>query len=461
MNFPGRSAICLMRIGCLILALMPLGFTAVLGKPSANKGVGEETRGLRAYRDAAREPELTSAELNLLDKAETMAEADLGSARIMLEGIADNAEVPTNPVFQHALGNIYVRLGKAAQAEKQFESAIKGFPNFQRAWNDLGTLRYVNNDFAGAAEALAKSIELGSGDSQTYGALAYCQSQLGSFEAAEMSYNLALVTDANNADWLEGKAQVLMEMGKESEAVRVLRELLRRDPGKIDYWLLQANNWLAAGEPLKAARSLEIARDFGKLDAEAVFLLGNIYLNAGLVDKAVGEFRAIIESGGEIRPLIALRVARRLLREDRIDDARALFAKTGGVGAGWESGDRVRFAVMQADLAIASGNTEAALGGLEDALKIDPLSSQLLVKLAGLYAGAEERAKAYYLLERLPEDAEGRHQALVLKSQLLVEDEQFREAERALRQALAIRTSEALTVFYDQVNAIAKAAERH
>jgi len=219
------------------------------------------------------EPELNSVELSMLEKIDLVSQSNLEHSAVMLEELV-SGEIPTSPAFNHALGNVFVRLHRYREASAQFEIAVKRFRNFRRAWNDLGSLRFLTDDYKEAVDALSRSIELGASYSSTYGMMGYCYLQLGSYAAAEAAYNLALVRDADNIDWLEGKAQVLIEMEKYSEAGAHLRELIQRDPENVQYWLLQANNKLRMEEHLAAARCLEIARRIDDIDSDALFLLG-------------------------------------------------------------------------------------------------------------------------------------------------------------------------------------------
>ena len=121
---------------------------------------------------AGYEPELSSTDLSLLEKVDLVAQSNLEHAASMLEELV-SGDVPTSPAFNHALGNVYVRLRKFDEADYQFRFAIRRFRSFRRAWNDLGALRFLRSDYPRAAEALAKCVQLGTMEGHTLGMLGY------------------------------------------------------------------------------------------------------------------------------------------------------------------------------------------------------------------------------------------------------------------------------------------------
>ena len=79
-------------------------------------------------------------------------------------GLADlEASVEHTPefsTFRINLGTGYERAKRPADALAQYEQATQLDPNDQTAWKYLGALRLVENDAAGAIEALTQAIEL-------------------------------------------------------------------------------------------------------------------------------------------------------------------------------------------------------------------------------------------------------------------------------------------------------------
>ncbi len=405
---------------------------------------------------AGYEPEVSSTDLSLLEKIDLVAQSNLEHAASMLEELV-SGDVPTSPAFNHALGNVYVRLRKFDEADYQFRFAIRRFRGFRRAWNDLGALRFLRSDYTRAAEALAKCVQLGAMEGHTLGMLGYSYLQMGALSAAETAYNLALISNARNTDWLEGKAQVLIELGKYDDAEAVLRELIVLTPENTQYWLLQANNQLSRGEPLKAARTLEIAGRIGRLDTEAQFLLGNIYLNNDLSDRAAQIYTEALEGGLTLPPDMALKVAHMMLKRSQNDLARRLFAAIENP-EDWKARasreEIARYGIMEAEFALSEEDLEGAISTLEGVLAEDPFNGRILYRLAELYVDNGEREKAYILLDRVAEDSPYEYNALILHSRLLVEDGNFEDSARMLQGALARYPGEALADYFNQVQEV-------
>ena len=96
-----------------------------------------------------REPEMTSEEFALYEKVVTMLTTNVDFAVKMLEAMMNEKE-PPSPAFEFILGNAYYAANQVEQAEKSDRSAVKRYPSFLRAWNNLGVLYYTSNRFSDA-----------------------------------------------------------------------------------------------------------------------------------------------------------------------------------------------------------------------------------------------------------------------------------------------------------------------
>ena len=448
-QFPG------ILVPTVALLFMACTLNGQMGRPGAESldGAGRMTGSYARGGDI--EPEISPTEFGVLEKIDAMARTDLEMARTLLEQIV-SVEGRVNPVFHHALGNICFRLGDHQTAAVQLQIATERFPTFRRAWNDLGAMRFVDDDFNGAIEALARSVQLGASDSATYGMLGYCYLHTGALAAAETAYDLALLTDAGNRDWIEGKTQTLVSLERFDEAEGLLRELLRRYPENVQYWLLSANIELSQGRSLAAARNLEIARRIGEIDNEALLLLGNIYLTEDLTNRATGIYARALDQKISLPPAMSLKMAGLLLKKGETSLVRRLLDSIDtGDPTDWPIQDQVQLGMVRAGLSLVDGELEDAVERLEGILDLDPLNDRVLLRMAEIQLIRGDRENARLQLEKIdPETLDG-YNAALLRARLMVEDENFEEAARILREAIRNHPGETLADYLNQVEAAA------
>lgn len=435
----------------LLGALQAPGREPALGQPAAS-GERWERRILQSYGwDAAVEPGISEVERALLEKIESLMQDNAYFALKMAEDIVLASPV-TNAQFNQLLGTLYLEEALPAEALVQFETAVKKYPAFRRAWNSLGSLRYARNEYAEAVEALSKAIQLGTVDPYTYGMLAYSHLELENFEAAAAAYGMALLFEPDNPDWIEGQVQVLRARGKTEEAVGLLDELIRIRPGELDYWLAQAESYLARGDRLRAARNLEIARVLGDTTPKTLVLLGSIYLQENIQERAAQAFLIVLDSGDPLPPPLALNASRQFLSRGEIPLARRLLdsvtaQKAGSLGLR----EKAAVALLEAEMEEQAGRRDAALEILRRAESEAPLEGELLVKLARWEAEAGRQPVALLLLERLPADSVYQFPSLLLRARYLAELQRYPEAMTVLEQALKLQPTQALANLYAQV----------
>ncbi len=404
-----------------------------------------------------REPQINTLESALLVKIAAMMQENLEHARGMVESLLADGK-PLNPVFNQLLGNIYLAERDWPRAESQFREAIRKFPDFQRAWSGLGTLQMEINRFQEAADALARSVELGASDAQTYGMLGYALLQRRQLAAAEAAYDLALLRAPGSIQWLEGKTRILAEQGRHAEVVSATDELLEKDPGNVEYWRLQANAHLALGHPLETIRCLEIARNVGTLDAGALHLLGGSYLNEGLPDRALDAYLAALRLEPRTAPPRLLQVAQTLLGQDQFDLARRLLA-TLPAEAAWSERQRVFLDILRARIGLHDGEAGAALALLEGALARDPLNAECLYRVAMIHAehGRPEEARVY--LEKVRDNPTYEYGALLALARLLIDQNQLQEALTSIRGAYRLKPSAEVEDLYSRVRVAAQSQQ--
>ena len=157
-----------------------------------------------------REPEMTEEEDALYQRVVLLVPTQPDFAMQLLENMM-NGDQPASPAFDFALANLYLNNGRRDDAETHYHAAIKKYPDFLRAWTNLGILYYMTQRYPDATAALSKAVSLGDHDAGTIGLLGYCLDREGDPVAAEMAYLQALSLAPENTDWLEGLIAIYQE----------------------------------------------------------------------------------------------------------------------------------------------------------------------------------------------------------------------------------------------------------
>lgn len=397
-----------------------------------------------------KEPELNDNEIVLLKKLAPMMRVHKESAQTLLESLTVT-EVKSSPTFNYLLGNIYFENEEYFLAEEQYKEAIEGFPDFQRAWTNLGVLKLRSGDTRSALRSFLRAVELGDTKPETFGMLGYCHFKEGNYISAEVAYDRAMLSQPDNLDWLEGKAQTYLEAERYLEAIRLQDELISRRPRSAEYWMAQTNAYLALDDLPRAARNLEILRSLGVSGFQNLYLLGSLYAKLKMYGPASEAYLAAAQSLEKVDMGFLVSATEVLYQSSQYDSARQLFQRIDPSQLSPERQISARYKRLAASFAQLDGQLEQALAHLRDAEALDPLDGRTLIELAKVYNELGQRDKAYLVLDRAEHDSETEYNALLLRIKFLVQEERFDECRAYAARALEIRSSEEIQNLYRQM----------
>lgn len=404
-----------------------------------------------------KEPPLNDIEIVMLKKVAPLLRINKAQAQNFLQSMI-NSEEKHSASFNYLLGNIYYESEEFLLAETQYKAAIESFPDFQRAWTNLGVLKLRSGDTKSALIAFVRAIELGNTKGQTFGMLGYCHFAEGNYISAEVAYNRAVLAEPDNLDWLEGKAQTYLKAERYVEAIRMQDELISRRPRHAEYWLAQTNAYLGQKDFQRAARNLEIVRSIGGADFRSLCLLGGLYAKLDMLDPAKD---AYLEAARYARPSdvsFLIEAAKLLVNKKDLDTARKLVAQIDLSTAEIENDELRDLTVINSELAADQGDTAKAISLLEDAERLDPINGAILIRLARLHSTSGNRDKAYMLLDRAENDPASEYNALITRIKLLIEEERFEESQTYVGRALKLNSNDTVRALYDQIADAAKAS---
>jgi len=400
------------------------------------------------------EPKLPVTEKEAFTKIADLAATDVVKAYFELKSMVT---ADSSAVFDFTLGSIAYQLNRPNEAAKYLESATRKFPNYLRAYKNLGLIQLQQGRTDDAIRSLTRSIELGGGDGNTFGLLGTAYVSKENFVSAEGAFRNALLLQPTTPEWKLGLARCIFRQNKYAEAVSLMNDLIERQPDKPEFWLLLASAHLGLKEPIAAATCYEMIERLGKSTPDTLTSLADIYLQESNFPLAVETYlRALdLKPGQKIdRPLRAAEV---LNGKGAPAEAGILLEKLKiYAGDNIDADKKKKMLKLEAKIASAQGKTAESAAVLEQILKEDPLDGDALLLLGQHYAKSNQPEKAIFLFER----AEGMEQfeadAKVRHAQVLVTAGKYDEAVPLLKRAQEIKARDSIARYLEQIERLLK-----
>jgi tetratricopeptide (TPR) repeat protein len=403
------------------------------------------------------EPRVTVIEKEVMEKVMKLMEEGGSSARV-LALLEKNTNAASSAVFDFTLANIHFQEDRLTNALAGYAAAIAKFPSFQRAYKNQGVIQIRLAHFDAALESLTRAVELGVNDGVTYGLIAYAYAMTEQYTSAESAYRWAVMLQPRMIDWKLGLCRILFKQQKYGEAIAMCDELLRREPGKPDYLLLQANAYLGMKQPLRAAEIYELLDVSAQTPLPALYTLGDIYVNEYHLDQAGDAYRRALARDPKLDIGRHLRNVEILVSRSAPEAAdRLLRAVRTRAGNDMDPEPRKRMLKLEARLAALkneAGEEQARI--LEEIVRLDPLDGDALI-LLGQYHAATNVEQAVFYFERAAGIEKSEADARLRHGQLLVKNGKYQEALPLLKRAHELKPREDLQRYIEQVERAARA----
>lgn len=240
------------------------------GVEHMNAGADEYDDAIGAFRTAIKQtPDLWEAHLNV--GVIELRRARLGAAARSLEA---SIEIYPSPQALEALGEVYMRQGRAKQAVELYERALAGNPQDLRLRNRLAVaLRHAGR--LDAAEAEIRAI-LGqdAANVDAYSTLGAIQLDRGNLDLAELVLNRGLKRHADDPKLLTNLGLVALRRGDDQAAFVLFEKASQADPSYLTGRLNRAAVYLGVGDHSRAREELEYILKIEPGNTEALIGLG-------------------------------------------------------------------------------------------------------------------------------------------------------------------------------------------
>lgn len=337
-----------------------------------------------------------------------------------------------------ALANFLLQQNNMSAAIASYRDAIRKFPNFGRAYKNLGLAHVQEGDFEEALTNLTKALEILGSDGGLLGLIGYCHLNLERHGPALDAYRLALVYQPDSRDWRLGQLKALQQLRKYEEVEGIIYRYIDENPAEPEFWLQQANAFIAQKKYAEAAANFEIVKLLGGGDTEMLVLLGDIYVNLNAPTLALEPYQTALESG-DVEAEEALNLAQTLSRRLPAPELKAFLEKIDRTYAdGLSQSDALSLLTLQAGNALAMGDKEGAMAALSEVVSKDPLNGSALITLGRYHFDEEEFEKSLDYYGRAEKVEAVKLDALLGSARVLVKQEKYREAIYRLKEAQSI-----------------------
>ena len=397
-----------------------------------------------------REPELSPEEFALYDKVSAMLATNPEFAVKLLETMMGDKEKPS-PAFEFVLGNAYYEGKQMALAEKYYRSAVERYPEFLRAWKNLGVLYYTTDRLPEAVKCFVKAVSLGDRDASTLGLLGYCLEMQGNLVAAEVDYLQAASIDPADPGWQQGLLRIYIKGKQFGRAEPLVRSLIKAQPTDANLWLDYASILIAQQRKLEAIAVLETAQAAGAADPDELALLGDLYAEQGLAPEAAAVYAQLLgpaRARGEQKLIYYAQV---LIAAGKLPEAEQALAAVKG-----ELTPAGRLALLQtrADLLMAGKHWPDARQEIESLLALAPLDGRALLTLGRICVEEKDLAHASFAFEAADRVPEFAYRASLELATIEVQNRHYAKAVAYLEKALQLQKSDAVEDYLARIRTL-------
>jgi tetratricopeptide (TPR) repeat protein len=363
-------------------------------------------------------------------------------------------EEPVSAALNYTLGNIQIQQGNFPEAIKQYNLAIKKFPNFRRSYKNLGLAYIQSGQYNNAIKSIVKAIELGDSSGDSFGLLAFSYLNADNAPAALEGYRQASLLNPNNKEWQIGKAEALMRSERYEEAIAQFQYLIEEMPDRTAFFTSISNAYLALEDNKAAALYLEILFRKGAASASALGLLGDIYTNEGLPALALEAYLAALKSSGYPNHR-AIRTIEAFLQRGHYDQAETYMTTFMELrDAKLSEEESLELLNLDAQLALARGQDAEAAVILDKVLESDPSNGNALMLLGGFHRAQGDFEQAVFYFDRAVRISDYQREAQLQLARIFVQNKEYSKAIRELESALQLEYSSNVQDFLDAVKAV-------
>ncbi len=335
-------------------------------------------------------------------------------------------------------GQILLQLKQFSAAEKSLISALDIMPDLALAHRSLSLVYIMQKRYDEAQPQLRRTIELGVGDAQVYGQLAYINLQTKDPAAAVAGYQQALFLEPDNPQWRQGLLYALTKSQALDQAQALLENLIKENSSNPQLWLHRSQIAMQRQQHNQALSSLEVAIHLGENNPANLTTTAQLHLQYGSARRAIDLLGQSIDQNPQPLDTDMLDTVEQalswLVYQKDWRNAHRLMERMAKVKDRTPKDYNARINVVRAQLALQKNQLDRAEQYLLQTLTNIPNHGEALLSLGQIYQQRQqpERALLYYV--RAEALSEVKERALLQRAQLEIDRKNYGESLRLLRE---------------------------
>ncbi len=398
------------------------------------------------------EPTVSKEEAELLKDAVTLSEESHGAA---IEMLSAKRTGKSSAAIDFALATLFFQKGDLPAAEKAYRESLRKLPSFNRARANLARVLIQQDRLTEAEEVLKPVIMSGKAKPETLTLIGYTFLMKGESVPAESAYRQALLLKPDDISAYRGLAKCLIDQERYREAIGLLENILEKDPGNDQLWLLLANANVAVGKADAAIVKLECARYLKAASPEAIATLGDLYVNRNQPHDALSAYREAFSFKKSPAGRI-FRAAEGFVMLRDYHGAEEMIGKLEFAPEPLSKSQAKRLHRLRAHLSYLKGDMKTAIISYKKLLEEDPLDADALIVLGDLYREEGKLEEAVISYERASHIKGKEAEALIRQAQVEVERERYSKAVELLESSLVFVHKKSVAKYLEQIRRLAK-----
>ncbi|MCJ7545167.1 MAG: tetratricopeptide repeat protein [Phycisphaerae bacterium] len=360
--------------------------------------------------------------------------------------LADLTQTASDKVAAYIVYADYLTGVNPDRAHAAVTKAVELDPKDARAYVALATVLVQRQDWAGAADALSKCLEVQPEATAVAPDIVRYRINAGQLPQAEQQLQALLAANPSDANLLTLKGNLAMGQGNVSQAVEAYDRALQIDPSHAEALVGQAGVFLTQGKPVEAKLALTKARGLSK-NPQIAMVLSQLHLRLGDVEMASSVLREVLSQPETSDYAPAMRQLLQIYeQQQRWPKVAELLAE-----AKTKFPNDAYYLIAEARMYRQSGNRARTVAALESALKIAPGSKDVLVGYLLALLEAGDLNKVLMVADSYKDQPNYGPAAAAVRARALVKLNRAPEADVLFLTAFETASPLELTVVVDQL----------
>lgn len=207
-------------------------------------------------------------------------------------------------------------------AINKYAEAIVISPSYAEAHYWKGYAHYYLNEFNEAVEELDLAFNQGYSPLGIYKVRWVVNYQKQNYDAALSDVDNGLLKDKKNADFINGRSEILVKKGSYKEAIEALQNSIKLNPNNGDLYYLLALSYSKTGDVVQqAGNAMDAVKKATKFTGESYDLLGDSMVAARKPTEAMDAYKRALNVKPDMSEAFFIKVTQFYRAENRLSDA--------------------------------------------------------------------------------------------------------------------------------------------